>query len=216
MSIECLVSRNRTSSDRFFQLFLHFLPFCRLQEDLLIHGDSVYDIVDKQDHGSVQSEMGRAVGAGGVDDSRLFLCRMNVSRNARRQMRFGDQKVSRKKNHVARRISEQFHKNLKRIPPILSKIPPKFLKKKKTPKNHLKNHPKNRQKIIQILPKFPPNFPPILSQFSPKYLKNFLKNHPKNRQKIIQILSKFPPNFPQFSPNSLQNTSKIFSQIIQK
>ena len=71
--------------------------FNGLQEDLLIHGDSVYDIVDKQDHASVQSEMGRAVGVGGVggvDDSRLFLCRMYVSRNARRQMRFGDQKVS--------------------------------------------------------------------------------------------------------------------------
>lgn len=27
------------------------------------------------------------------DEVRLFLCRMNVSRNARRQMRFGDQKV---------------------------------------------------------------------------------------------------------------------------
>ena len=26
-------------------------------------------------------------------DTRIFLCRMNVSRNARRQMRFGDQKV---------------------------------------------------------------------------------------------------------------------------
>ncbi|KPM04661.1 hypothetical protein QR98_0031120 [Sarcoptes scabiei] len=26
-------------------------------------------------------------------DSRIFLCRMNVSRNSRRQMRFGDQKV---------------------------------------------------------------------------------------------------------------------------
>lgn len=78
-------------------LFIFFI--CLLQEDLLIHGDSVYDIVDKQDHGSVQSEMGRAVGVGGggvggADDSRLFLCRMNVSRNARRQMRFGDQKVS--------------------------------------------------------------------------------------------------------------------------
>lgn len=72
------------------------------QEDLLIHGDSVYDIVDKQDHQSVQSEMARPPSAGGVagvvgagagDDTRLFLCRMNVSRNARRQMRFGDQKV---------------------------------------------------------------------------------------------------------------------------
>lgn len=27
-------------------------------------------------------------------EHRIFLCRMNVSRNARRQMRFGDQKVS--------------------------------------------------------------------------------------------------------------------------
>ena len=27
-------------------------------------------------------------------ERRIFLCRMNVSRNARRQMRFGDQKVN--------------------------------------------------------------------------------------------------------------------------
>lgn len=27
-------------------------------------------------------------------EQRIFLCRMNVSRNARRQMRFGDQKVN--------------------------------------------------------------------------------------------------------------------------
>ena len=27
-------------------------------------------------------------------EDRIFLCRMNVSRNARRQMRFGDQKVA--------------------------------------------------------------------------------------------------------------------------
>ncbi|XP_065165039.1 PAS domain-containing protein cky-1 isoform X2 [Atheta coriaria] len=83
-------------------------------EDLLIHGDSVYDIIDKQDHQAIQCELGRPVnsgnGGGGVtggvvgggggagaalvgDEVRLFLCRMNVSRNARRQMRFGDQKV---------------------------------------------------------------------------------------------------------------------------
>ncbi|XP_045129968.1 single-minded homolog 2-like isoform X2 [Portunus trituberculatus] len=95
-------------------------------EDLLIHGDSVYDIIDKQDHAAVQAELVRAAaasqqhhhhhhahhhhqgggGGGGVgvgagmglglglgEDHRLFLCRMNVSRNARRQMRFGDQKV---------------------------------------------------------------------------------------------------------------------------
>lgn len=94
------------------------------QEDLLIHGDSVYDIIDKQDHATIQAELNRNVppppggsnsssnvGVGvGVADStasngnggasslegehRMFLCRMNVSRNARRQMRFGDQKVS--------------------------------------------------------------------------------------------------------------------------
>lgn len=59
-----------------------------LQEDLLIHGDSAYDLLDRQDHAGVQTELLRS-----GDDERLFLCRMNVSRNARRQMRFGDQKV---------------------------------------------------------------------------------------------------------------------------
>ncbi|XP_037036312.1 neuronal PAS domain-containing protein 4A isoform X2 [Bradysia coprophila] len=73
-------------------------------EDLLIHGDSVYDIIDKQDHGSIQAELGRSVleqpgshitpsPASLEGEHRMFLCRMNVSRNARRQMRFGDQKV---------------------------------------------------------------------------------------------------------------------------
>uniref|UniRef100_A0A6A7G6S6 Neuronal PAS domain-containing protein 4-like n=2 Tax=Hirondellea gigas TaxID=1518452 RepID=A0A6A7G6S6_9CRUS len=61
-------------------------------EDLLIHGDSVFDILDKQDHAAVQAELLRTP-QDHNDDDRLFLCRMNVSRNARRQMRFGDQKV---------------------------------------------------------------------------------------------------------------------------
>ncbi|CAG4960144.1 unnamed protein product [Colias eurytheme] len=59
-------------------------------EDLLIHGDSVYDVIDKQDQQSVRSELSRAPTDG---EDRVFLCRMNVARNARRQMRFGDQKV---------------------------------------------------------------------------------------------------------------------------
>jgi hypothetical protein len=63
-----------------------------LQEDLLIHGDSVYDIIDKQDHQAIQTELVRSA-TGPGDEERMFLCRMNVSRNARRQMRFGDQKV---------------------------------------------------------------------------------------------------------------------------
>ncbi|XP_044764762.1 neuronal PAS domain-containing protein 4 isoform X2 [Coccinella septempunctata] len=67
-----------------------------MKEDLLIHGDSVYDIIDKQDHQAIQRELGRPVNStnsSGSEEIRLFLCRMNVSRNARRQMRFGDQKV---------------------------------------------------------------------------------------------------------------------------
>ncbi|XP_030748573.1 neuronal PAS domain-containing protein 4 isoform X1 [Sitophilus oryzae] len=69
-----------------------------IKEDLLIHGDSVYDIIDKQDHQAIQCELGRPLLNSGAnnnpqDEIRLFLCRMNVSRNARRQMRFGDQKV---------------------------------------------------------------------------------------------------------------------------
>ncbi len=77
-------------------------------EDLLIHGDSVYDIIDKQDCNTIQAELGRNVHGHQPPNSihslhhhvvnldgeqRMFLCRMNVSRNARRQMRFGDQKV---------------------------------------------------------------------------------------------------------------------------
>ncbi|KAF9813771.1 hypothetical protein SFRURICE_007926 [Spodoptera frugiperda] len=58
-------------------------------EDLLIHGDSVYDVIDKQDQQAVRTELSRAPTDG---EDRVFLCRMNVARNARRQMRFGDQK----------------------------------------------------------------------------------------------------------------------------
>lgn len=60
-------------------------------EDLLIHGDSVYDVIDKQDHMTVQNQLAR--NSPTTDDKRLFLCRINVSRNSRRQLRFGDQKV---------------------------------------------------------------------------------------------------------------------------
>ena len=92
-------------------MFQQLCNLLLLQEDLLIHGDSVYDIIDKQDHASIQSELMRGLQGNGTSSSsgdglsgenscippstekRIFLCRMNVSRNARRQMRFGDQKV---------------------------------------------------------------------------------------------------------------------------
>ena len=65
-------------------------------EDLLIHGDSVYDIIDKQDYNAIQTELNRtgshihqssslhslhhhnSVNMDG--EKRMFLCRMNVSR----------------------------------------------------------------------------------------------------------------------------------------
>lgn len=60
----------------------------------MIHGDSVYDIIEKQDHQTIQTELMRTPSPlAAPADTRMFLCRMNVSRNARRQMRFGDQKV---------------------------------------------------------------------------------------------------------------------------
>ena len=99
----------------------------------MIHGDSVYDIIDKQDHQPVQAEMNRsplggaavaagvatpaAAAAAAADDRRLFLCRMNVSRNARRQMRFGDQKVKKKQTNKQTTI-----KTVKREPSLSIKM----------------------------------------------------------------------------------------------
>lgn len=81
-------------SQKYFFSVVNFLNTCALQEDLLIHGDSVYDIIEKQDHQAIQTELMRSSNPLNLmNDSRIFLCRMNVSRNARRQMRFGDQKV---------------------------------------------------------------------------------------------------------------------------
>ena len=77
-------------------------------EDLLIHGDSIYDIVDKQDHPTLHVNLAReGEEEGGTEQPKssvkakqqIFLCRINVSRNARRQMRFGDQKVILVKGH---------------------------------------------------------------------------------------------------------------------
>eukprot|EP00090_Calanus_glacialis_P004659 TRINITY_DN13513_c0_g1_i1.p1 TRINITY_DN13513_c0_g1~~TRINITY_DN13513_c0_g1_i1.p1 ORF type:complete len:542 (+),score=71.21 TRINITY_DN13513_c0_g1_i1:172-1797(+) len=71
-------------------------------EDLLIHGDSIYDIVDKQDHPTLHVHLSKDTEDPAAPEElpkstkskkQIFLCRINVSRNARRQMRFGDQKV---------------------------------------------------------------------------------------------------------------------------
>lgn len=57
-------------------------------------GDSLFDIVDKRDHGTVQAQL--LHGGGEVDKEQpiSFFCRMNMSRTLKRQAGFGDVKVS--------------------------------------------------------------------------------------------------------------------------
>ncbi len=65
---------------------------------MLTQGDSLYDIIDKRDHSSVQTQLLQTTYNPCPDtglDSRTFFCRMNVSRSFRRQSGFGDHKVSR-------------------------------------------------------------------------------------------------------------------------
>lgn len=85
------------------------------------HGDEVYDIIEEQDKKIIRTELlsndddqqhqqnpaksssisslnqqptlSQSSAGLPTGDTRIALCRMNVSRNARRQMRFGDQKV---------------------------------------------------------------------------------------------------------------------------
>lgn len=103
--------------------FIHSRKQSQLKEDLLSHGDEVYDIIEDQDKKTIRTELlsneeesgqsPSSTSSSSVKSSpssmvqqhnsdnqslpssetRIALCRMNVSRNARRQMRFGDQKV---------------------------------------------------------------------------------------------------------------------------
>ena len=56
-------------------------------------GDSLYDIVDKRDAGSVQAQLMQ--GGQDLDPATdvAFFCRMNMSRTLKRQAGFGDVKV---------------------------------------------------------------------------------------------------------------------------
>ncbi|XP_046369475.2 neuronal PAS domain-containing protein 4B-like [Haliotis rufescens] len=68
--------------------------------DMKTQGDSLYDIVDKRDHGTVQAQLLQA-GTDGERDTRdvAFFCRMNMSRSLKRQAGFGDVKVMYVKGH---------------------------------------------------------------------------------------------------------------------
>ncbi len=60
---------------------------------MMTQGDSIYDIIDKRDHQSVQTQLLQTNYSGDDKDERTFFCRMNVSRSFRRQSGFGDHKV---------------------------------------------------------------------------------------------------------------------------
>ena len=76
---------------------------------MLSHGDEVYDIIEKDDTKTIKTDLlsnddneqtspsSKSLQQQSLkmpnSETRIALCRMNVSRNARRQMRFGDQKV---------------------------------------------------------------------------------------------------------------------------
>ena len=118
-------------------------------EDLLIHGDSIYDIVDKQDHPTLHVNLAReGEEEGGTEQPKssikakqqIFLCRINVSRNARRQMRFGDQKVILVKGH--------FYSSL----PLCSRDEPVFVA-------HCSPlaMPENRDIVVQVTSTAPPS-----------------------------------------------------------
>ena len=58
-------------------------------------GDSLFDIVDKRDHGTVQAQLLHGTGTDTQTDRQIsFFCRMNMSRTLKRQGGFGDVKVS--------------------------------------------------------------------------------------------------------------------------
>ena len=57
-------------------------------------GDSLYDIVDKRDHGAVQAQLLQSGVECDVTQDVAFFCRMNMSRTLKRQAGFGDVKVS--------------------------------------------------------------------------------------------------------------------------
>jgi hypothetical protein len=56
-------------------------------------GDSLFDIVDKRDHGTVQAQLLHGGGKMSQDLPTSFFCRMNMSRTLKRQAGFGDVKV---------------------------------------------------------------------------------------------------------------------------
>lgn len=68
--------------------------FLILKVDMKTQGDSLFDIVDKRDHGTVRAQLLHGAGEVDPDKEVAFFCRMNMSRTLKRQAGFGDVKVN--------------------------------------------------------------------------------------------------------------------------
>ncbi|XP_059148025.1 uncharacterized protein LOC131935567 [Physella acuta] len=71
--------------------------------DMKTQGDSLFDIVDKRDHGAVRAQLfqGSSLDEDSASDV-TFFCRMNMSRTLKRQSGFGDVKVMHVRGHFIR------------------------------------------------------------------------------------------------------------------
>uniref|UniRef100_A0A7E4VJM6 Neuronal PAS domain-containing protein 4 n=1 Tax=Panagrellus redivivus TaxID=6233 RepID=A0A7E4VJM6_PANRE len=60
-------------------------------EEIMCQGDSIYDLVDSRDHAAVQAEFCSgppSATSGTFPDDRVFICRMNLSRTAKRHIQY--------------------------------------------------------------------------------------------------------------------------------
>ncbi|XP_064602728.1 uncharacterized protein LOC135468411 isoform X2 [Liolophura sinensis] len=70
--------------------------------DMKTQGDSIYDIIDKRDHATVQAQLLQGGASASKSDQDLtFFCRMNMSRCLKRQTGPGDIKIMHVKGHFA-------------------------------------------------------------------------------------------------------------------
>ncbi|EGT34241.1 hypothetical protein CAEBREN_31640 [Caenorhabditis brenneri] len=58
-------------------------------EEIMCQGDTIYDLVDLKDHGAVQAELASGPpGAASFPEERVFICRLNLARTAKRQLHY--------------------------------------------------------------------------------------------------------------------------------
>ncbi|KAI6186729.1 Helix-loop-helix DNA-binding domain protein [Aphelenchoides besseyi] len=65
------------------------ISYSVLKEEIMCQGDAIYDLIDVRDHQTVQSVMNSGPSSAfdtSIDGDRAFVCRMNLSRTAKRQV----------------------------------------------------------------------------------------------------------------------------------